>query len=324
MSNFVKPEGVDSYEDFQRKLNVIANSSDFIWRGQKRDLDWPLNATLSRYRQDALAKIKKNGTWNWTDEKRIESFMNDYSENLKKIAGKKCPDQGEEEIFWAWAQHIGAPTHLLDWTECPYTALFFAWAGEEDSSTGKNAPPCSRVVYGLNKKIIDKRNEELCKEKGSKYKNKYTFFKVINILRDGNPRCEAQKGVFSQGPLVVASRNCSGAKYRYSFLEEESRSKSAIIEWVEEYCSSEVEPVIYKFVFSPLSYGTYPEVTKKALSKITGIACQNMQKDDLSKREDILKKLYSRGVGYLTLFPDEYGIAEHAKLQLTVKDYGNN
>lgn len=319
MSNFLEEVEVNSYEDFQGKINAVANSSDFIWRGQKRD--WALNATLSRYRLDALAKIKKNGQWNMKDQEGIENFINDYRANLKKIAGAKCPDQSKEEKFWAWAQHIGAPTHLLDWTECPYTALFFAWAEEEGDG---NNDFSKRVVYGLNRKIIDEINKELCESKGPGYKNPYTSFEITDIERDGNSRCEAQKGVFSQGPLVVASKNSSGEKYRYSFLEEESRGKSAIIEWVEEYCSSPKAPVVYKFYFPSVNCGLWSDETKKAVSKRSGIAYQNMLEDDRSRRKHVLKALYRSGIGYLTLFPDKYGIAEHAKLQLTVEDYGNS
>jgi hypothetical protein len=88
----------------------------YLFRGH-RDPKWKLISTFDRMFQ------------NQSKSKRLEiakELLSLFKRNLEGIA---LPTQlGESEsLLLALGQHYGLPTRLLDWTESPYIAAFFAY-----------------------------------------------------------------------------------------------------------------------------------------------------------------------------------------------------
>jgi hypothetical protein len=94
------------------------HSNGFVYRGQS-DASWPLTSSLERILEPV---------WDQPgfDFKKFEDFT------IKRFSGKfhlysdfsVSPKSKLEEI--ALMQHYGAPTRLVDFTESPYLALYFA------------------------------------------------------------------------------------------------------------------------------------------------------------------------------------------------------
>jgi FRG domain len=99
----------------------------YWFRGQ-RDSRWVLKASYDR----------------WFDELKLEERLRiSMAESLllefERHAEESVPTIEQRRQMLALAQHYGLPTRLLDWTESPYTAAFFAFSEAlEKYSDGSN------------------------------------------------------------------------------------------------------------------------------------------------------------------------------------------
>jgi hypothetical protein len=133
-----------NWDDFVKQLKMIVYDDGvfererFLFRGHG-DALWPLESTFERLYKGLPGSLDE------TAHKLLQSFKRE-SEGL---ASAEQEHLNEDVSLMALAQHFGLPTRLLDWTESPYIAAFFAFS---DIPLG-SAPADHRVaVWALDGK----------------------------------------------------------------------------------------------------------------------------------------------------------------------------
>jgi hypothetical protein len=129
-----------TWKEFRDFIDSDPPAGRFYWRGQ-RDPAWPLASSFERrilawdgkgsqiYPYDHRYNFPLGGI-NFT-EGFITAMRNRYLEHFKKAAsGLRGPNPKDlsDDQWWALGRHYGLITPLLDWTEKPYIAVYFALA----------------------------------------------------------------------------------------------------------------------------------------------------------------------------------------------------
>jgi len=130
---------VESWRHFIEAMQVPDHnkaSGEFVYRGQ-RGFDWHLSSTLARLFDGGSVPGDK-------ESKLLHEFR-----LAMRGRGLDISNLAEQEI-WAFGQHNGLRTPLIDWTKSPHVALFFAF-NEPDQEGKENA---SRAVFCLNMAAI--------------------------------------------------------------------------------------------------------------------------------------------------------------------------
>lgn len=165
-------ESWNGFLDLIHHKDALKQNNSYVYRGHASE-NWKLESTLKR---------KVNDIANTDDiEKNI---LNDFKKHCLGRRGHNPPELSENE-WWALGQHFGLDTPLLDWSDSPYVAAFFAFNSE-------NTDTENVVVWLLYKSINE--DEEIKKLK-SEHK--------IEFLRpylDENARLINQRGLFVRTP----------------------------------------------------------------------------------------------------------------------------
>lgn len=141
-------------EELVETLNK--HSNNFIFRGQS-DARWSLTSSLERLLEgkwnDAAFDIKKYEDFSL---KRFFSKSHLYSDHSSK------PESKFEQL--SLMQHFGTPTRLVDFTESPYFALYFALETYSPSVGNDFA------LYALDYSAIMERSIEKIRELDNQFK----------------------------------------------------------------------------------------------------------------------------------------------------------
>jgi hypothetical protein len=165
-------ESWNGFLDFLHHKDALRQNNDYVFRGHASE-NWKLESTLKR-------KINEG-----SDVKGIE---NNILDNFKKYClgrrGHNPPHLSESE-WWALGQHFGLDTPLLDWSDSPYVAAFFAFNSE-------NTETENVVVWLMNKNI---NNNKCVKDLKSEH-----HLEFLTPYLDENARLINQRGLFVRTP----------------------------------------------------------------------------------------------------------------------------
>lgn len=259
-----------SWNEFHNVTTQLLDLGDFIWRGQEHD--WPM---ISRF--DRVVKSDR--------EVRLRNHLEAFVRAIQGRRGKNPPKLDKQEEIWLLGQHYGLATPLLDWTESPFVAAYFAFeqksfnigmnavikmrniSGENEESVLKDAS--TRFIYGLSKDIVRWGPAE--SEGSEPYDH---FIRWVESSSDENPRLLNQRGLCTE-PL----------------------SADIEIEKIVGLC--------------------YAEDEKKGVSRIIFVKIQIPELE----RENCLRNLNRMNINHATLFPDLIGAAEYCNLKLEIENY---
>lgn len=177
---------LNDYEDFDYVIREkLLDHPYMIYRGQ-RDSTWPLRTSIDRIFLEQHKKVPTVAD----AEKHLRTFQ--FATRGRLGQGWSPSD---DDSWWSLGQHFGLATPLLDWTESPYVAAYFAFS-EPSNCLGTDSK--ERIVYCLDRLEIEKANAGL---------GLLNQVQIIEPLQDQNARLVSQRGLFTKLPLGTDLEN---------------------------------------------------------------------------------------------------------------------
>lgn len=170
----------------------LVDYKTYVFRGQRKST-WSLESTLDR----SIRSTHNIGT-DFNYDKYLEGFK-------ASTRGRRGPNPQElsEDDWWALGQHHGLATPLLDWTESPFVALFFAFAKPRERITD------NRAVWAISRYSIEYKSRQLSLKTPPE-----DGIKFITPQSDENARLVNQRGLFTRAPNSVTHERWMDKHYK--------------------------------------------------------------------------------------------------------------
>lgn len=161
--------------------NEMLEHVAYVYRGHANST-WKLEPTLDRVIKDPASTQR-------------EDHLTRFKFETRGRRGSNPPLIENENDWWALGQHHGLNTPLLDWTESPFVALFFAASSAQKEKT-KNLS-----VFAFYQGAPDRINKRINENDEIELVNNHKpTVKIVRPLSDENKRLVSQRGLFTRGP----------------------------------------------------------------------------------------------------------------------------
>ena len=202
---------VNSWHEFVALLETdFLDWNEYIFRGQK-DSSWPLRSKFDREYRSAKKLLEETdllkglnpqekGLVEQSNPKTTLDARSDVLYRLLDRFKKACtgrrghsPKTLSDIEWWALGQHFGLATPLLDWTQSPYVAAYFALKEPDLDSKADRAVWAythdGMVEIFINSPEFDEKNLNLS-----------DAIEIFFGLVDENSRIISQSGLFTKTP----------------------------------------------------------------------------------------------------------------------------
>lgn len=261
---------------------LISREKQYGFRGHA-SASWKLESTLWRFiweiRETFRSQRKRDLKCLY--DTVVEDLQFYFEENII-VNGDVSRDELKEMDIWQFGQHYGLPTPLLDWTQSPYAALFFALDGrsvpsskimEENMAEDTN----ERCLWVMDTFIMDFVNDAVVNE--VRKKNESSFGST-DMLKEHYPTLELKREVNAKNKRI---------RYQQGFLTHHGNLSSVEV-WI-----NRVGKEMY-----------HPRMETPFLQKLI-FPCPE------KSRIDLLDKMDHMNINSRTLFPDIQGSVIDAK-----------
>ncbi|MFM5064000.1 FRG domain-containing protein [Aeromonas caviae] len=176
---------LSSWKYFSDYINQeMLDYTTYVYRGHG-DHRWKLEPTLDRLVKSPTSPVR-------------EEHLNKFRFETRGRRGQNPPLLRDDNDWWALGQHHGLATPLLDWTESPFVAFYFA------ASVAEKAKSQYFSVFALSQISVERKNEYINNNESiTKVNGQKPTVKIFRPLSDENNRLVNQRGLFTRGPNNV-------------------------------------------------------------------------------------------------------------------------